>query len=353
LVPAAVCCAAELDQHADHERTSVDFWDLTKLLFRRWYLTLPMLIFTAVLVMLTMDRVRPDYIATAHVQLVPPVVKPVLPGEASIDQRNPWIGLGVYTLGNAAMVTIQDEAVIQALEDSGRSTSYTLTLSQTSPLVTLEVIGSTQTQAAQTADELVRRYNDSVIALQRAYGVAPADSITTRRLDLGDNLKTSDGKVKRALVAVAGAGLLLTVAFTIGMDALLRRRARRGAGLDATDLSTEALLAAGPRPPMTRGDQPKSRPGMPSRFTLNDPMPALIAGGERSRPPQLGSNGGIGSALSIEYQAQPPVPAVPADRDVTEESVAITVIPPEGTVVLPLTHQSRRHPVDGEGQSRR
>jgi hypothetical protein len=326
----------------------VDFWDLTKLLFRRWYLTLPMLIFTAVLVVLTMGRVRPDYIATAHVQLVPPVVKPNLPGEASIDQRNPWIGMGVYTLGNAAMVTIQDEAVIHALEDSGQSTSYTLDLSQTSPLVTMQIVGDTQAQAAQTADELVRRYGESVTALQRAYGVAPADSITTRRLDLGDNLKTSDGKVKRALVAVGGAGLLLTVAWTIGVDALLRRRAKRGAGLDATDLSTEALLAANPRTPLIRTDAPKTKPPAPTRFTFNDPLPALTAAGDRARPNPLGSNGSLSSGLAIEYQAQPATPAATVDRDVTEESVAITVIPPEATIVLPLTHQSRRQQGDGE-----
>jgi hypothetical protein len=335
----------------------VDFWDLTKLLFRRWYLALPMLVFTGALIAVTLDKVRPDYIATAHVQLVGPVVKPSAPGEPSIDQRNPWIGLGVYTLGNAAMVTIQDEAVVQALEDSGRSTSYTVSLSPTSPLVTIEVIGGTKAQAAQTADELIRRYNDSVAALQRAYGVAPADSITTRRLDIGDNLKESDGKVKRALVAVAGAGMLLTIAWTVGVDAVLRRRARRGAGLDATDLSTGALLAASPRTPLTRPDQPpRPKSPMPTRFTFNESAAALTAAGERTRPVQPSANGNLGSGLSLEYQDAPPQASNAIERfDVTEESIAITVIPPESaTVVLPLSHhQSRRNQVDGEGQSSR
>jgi len=139
--------------------------------------------------------------------------------------------------------------------------------------------------------------------------------------------------------------VLLTVAWTIGVDALLRRRAKRGTGLDATDLSTEALLAANPRTPLTRTDIPRTKPPVPTRFTFNDAVPALTAAGERARPNPLGSNGSLSSGLAIEYQAQPPVPA---DRDVTEESVAITVIPPEATIVLPLTHQSRRQQGDGE-----
>ncbi len=81
-----------------------------------------------------------------------------------------------------------------------------------SPLVTFEITGSTQAQALGTTDQLVRRFEQSVIDLQGVYRVAPADLITPRRLDLGTNLEESDARVKRALVGVAGAGLLLTVA---------------------------------------------------------------------------------------------------------------------------------------------
>jgi capsular polysaccharide biosynthesis protein len=205
----------------------VDFWDLTKLLVRRWMIMLPMLALAALLAVLTVGQVKPDYVATAYVQLVPPVLEQTKPNQATPDQRNPWLGLGLQTIGNAAVVTVQDRSVIDSLRAAGLSDSFTLTMAQSSPLVTFEIVGKTAQQARQSAEFLVERFTQSVATLQSAYGVSPADSITARRLDLGTNVVKSSSKVKRALVAVVGAGVLLTAGVTVGVDAWLRRRQRR------------------------------------------------------------------------------------------------------------------------------
>ena len=93
---------------------------------------------------------------------MPPVIGQTKPGQATADQRNPWIGLGLQTIGNAAIVTVTDLSVAKRLEAQGLSDSYTVTMAQTSSLITFEVVGNSPEQARRTADQLIERFDKSV-----------------------------------------------------------------------------------------------------------------------------------------------------------------------------------------------
>jgi hypothetical protein len=297
--------------------TTVDFWDLTKLLVRRWLIVLPMLALSAALAVLTVNKVQPDYVAIAYVQLVPPVFEQTKPGQATPDQRNPWLSLGLQTIGNAAIVTVTDTSVIEELKASGYSDSYTLTMGQTSPLITFQVVGTTAQQAQQTAEQLVDRFSKSVATLQRAYGVSPGDSISARRLDLGTNVKMSTSKVKRAGIAVAGAGLLLTAGSTVGLDAWLRRRRRR-----------REERAAIPMPvlPESAGFSPTTRAaGVVISRTNGDSQ-------VEPNPPSVGFKAADGSAAAA---------ANGKEGDLADQTMPISS---DATVVLPRLPEKARWP---------
>ncbi|WFE30199.1 hypothetical protein O7623_13860 [Solwaraspora sp. WMMD791] len=208
----------------------MDFWDLTKLLFRRWYIAAPLLLLAAASTGVVAVTIQPDYVSTSYVQLIPPTATadPEDP-DAAPAPRNPWFDLGLGSLSRAAIITVQDQTVLDQLEEDGYSTNFTIGFDTQLPVITFEVIGDTEQQATETTEELVRRFSESVAALQSEYGVSGDESITTRRLDLGDNLTESTSKIKRALVAIAGAGVLLSAGITVAIDAWLRRRARRRA----------------------------------------------------------------------------------------------------------------------------
>jgi capsular polysaccharide biosynthesis protein len=226
----------------------VDFWDLTKLLKRRWYLSLPILLLTAVASIYTLTSMKPDYVATSHVQVFPPASRPAEQGEPSLEQRNPWMMLGVYNLANAAMLTIQQQSVVEALVAADLSDTYTATLGSGMPIVTIEVTGTSQEQAIATSDELIRRFSASVVDLQaQVYGVSTADLATARSIDLGPNVEPSTGRVKRAVIGIAGAGVVLAVAVSVAVDSLALRRRRRLAP-EAEDLVEEPAPAAAPAP---------------------------------------------------------------------------------------------------------
>jgi capsular polysaccharide biosynthesis protein len=302
---------------------TVDFWDLTKLLVRRWVIVLPMLALSVALAVLTVGQVKPDYVATAYVQLVPPVLEETKPGQATPDQRNPWLGLGLQTIGNAAIVTVTDQSVIDQLKAGGYSDSYTLTMASQSPLITFEVIGKSAQQARDTAEQLVSRYAKSVSTLQSTYGVSVGDSITARRLDLGTNVVKSTSKVKRALVAVAGAGLLLTVAVTVGFDAWVRRRRRR----------LEEAAAVAQSPPVTNWVLPSARAaGVAGRMRrTDDDMPTATipaANGKEERLVTLSPERTQALGPQLPQSSQPTERTGEAEQELPVSSDATVILPP-------------------------
>lgn len=318
----------------------MDFWDLTKLLARRWVIVLPMLAVSGLLAMLTIGQVKPDYVATAYVQLVPPVLDATKPNQATPDQRNPWLGLGLQTIGNAAVVTVQDKSVVDQLKAAGLTDTFTLTMAQSSPLVTFEVVGKTAQQARQTAEQLVARFTQSVSTLQSAYGVSPADSITARRLDLGTNVVKSSSKVKRAFVAVVGAGILMTAGLTVGLDAWLRRRQRRRE--EAPGAAGAPTLPAAPvsswNLPATSASGVATRPNGDDRVEVELATSAAPAG---NGPVAGGSKGKDGGRAGLNAERTQPISPqilrsieVAAQKREPEQSRAV---PSDATIVLPVS----------------
>jgi capsular polysaccharide biosynthesis protein len=313
------------------ERTTLDFWDITKLLVRRWHIALPMLLLSAVITAVTISQVKPDYVATAYVQLVPPNAGNREPGAITPDQQNQWIGQGLQTLGNAAIVQVMDQTVFDEFKRNGYSDVFTVTMGESTPLVTFEVTGTTKAQAKETADALVTKFTDSVAELQKANGVSnKAIMITASRLDAGGNVKKSTSKVKRALVAVAAAGLLLTAGATIGFDAWMRRRRKAGEPVqDPEDTQSTAPLSARPQ---SRG-YAGTVSGGASVAESKTNRGTLVKSGER--PLITGADHG----LTVEYQRSASLSASAeskSERKPAADETAIIVPDAESTVVIPL-----------------
>lgn len=314
----------------------MDFWDITKLLFRRWLIALPLLGICGALAMIAIVHVKPDYVATSYVQLVPPVTGETQPGQPSVDQRNPWIGLGLQTIGNAAIVTVTDSSLADQLKASGYSDSYTVTMGQSSPLITFEVIGNTPAQANRTTVELIDRFDGSLTSLQATYGVKQADMITGHRLDVGTNIKESNSKVKRAAVAVIGAGFLFTIAGTVGIDAWLRRRRRKRESQQpvAVPAPVEVVEVETPKVPQ-RGLRLTGDHVSESRFvTISGPAEVLS---DRD-----GALTGLNVELTqpLGWRATGPAKS-PAPEDDTELA---DNVPSDATVVLPTMSGQTRSP---------
>jgi hypothetical protein len=225
----------------------VDLWDITRLILRRWYFAVLPLSLTVIGVMYLNATVSPDYKATGHLQLVPPAHRDpeaIRTGRAG----NPWLDLGIQPMGKAAMIKVQDVRVVRQLTAEGYSSEIVITIDYPTTYLSIEVTGSTPAQATGTVKRVMELLIEDIRAEQEQFKVAQDDSITTVQLDQGDNVVAVNGKVKRTVIGAAGAGLLLTAGFTIGLDALVRRRLRRGAGSPGDPAGASVGPAGDPEP---------------------------------------------------------------------------------------------------------
>jgi capsular polysaccharide biosynthesis protein len=304
----------------------VDFWDLTKLLVRRWYVAVPLLLLTAVGAVGLAASIKPDYIADSYITMVPPNATSTNPDTTS---RNPWLQTGLTTLGSAAIYSTQDASVVERMVREGYSDNFTLAFDGDSPIIKIEVTATSKVQAKSTAEEVANLFAQSVKQLQQSYNPRDDEYITTHRLDQGDNIKSSTTKLKRAVIAIVGAGLLISIAMTAIVDTILQRRARRKA--TGRPAEAEPLPRKGPPERGTNGSAT-------DLGTLRDRETELIppsGGGERVR-----SGGGRDKRGPGEYRSgareQADETTILRATASDDTAVASPPMPSDATMILPL-----------------
>ena len=303
----------------------MDFWDATKVLFRRWYISLPLLLLTIGATTYTTTAVKPDFVLTSYIQLIPPASAAERVQNSNVP-GNPWNQLGLEALSQAANYATVDQTFLDTLKAGGYSTNFKITVGDPVAGATIEVIGKSRAEAVSTTDVVIKRYRDSAQRLQTQYNVRQQDMITVQRLDQGENLKQPGGKVKRAILAVAGTGLLLMAGATIAFDAIMRRRRRPdGEGVAGPDVDSQPINANGSR-------------RMFMRDLDNDTVRISAGMVERA----VGGSGSLVERSSADRAN--------AELAANGESAAAPVIPSDETIVLPLP---RQWSADDKGGSRR
>lgn len=202
----------------------MDLWDLTKVMFRRWYLTLPLVVATVAAAVWIVQTRGPDYEATGHVAVLPPAIQRVAgPGETTV-RVSPWTQ---QALAEAARIRLEGGRLRETLAREGYAGEWTVEVTGEVPVVTLVVVGPSARAALGTLHRLQDEIDREVQSLQDTYGVPPEERIQSVRYEAGESVSTSASSLRRAVVAAVAAGLVLTVAVVVSLDGLIRRRRRR------------------------------------------------------------------------------------------------------------------------------
>jgi hypothetical protein len=304
----------------------VDLWDLTRLIFRRWYFAVPILLVTLTGVLFASRSVRPDYSATGHLQLVPPAT-PNEPETAKAGRiHNPWLDLGIEALGQAAVLKIQDEKTIKQLGAAGYSETFTVTIDYPATFVSIEGIGSSPDQATRTVQKVMDLLTDDVKAEQAQFGVAKQDQILTVPLDKGDKVTKVTSKVKRVLIVAGAIAMLITTGATIGLDAILRKRARRRAAAEA-----KAVAEGGPDPSRDDSDATSVVPAQRINGVLTE---SVGAGAKRpikgAEPAVKALPAGTTKQPAAAAKAGATKPAKPSDPAHDDDPTTIISVPRAG-----------------------
>jgi hypothetical protein len=322
----------------------VDLWDLTKLLFRRWYFALPLLILSLGAVVAASQTVKPDYDAQGQLQMIPPV------GGVSNGPHNPWIDLGYSALGQAVVIKISNDAQVRTdLAAAGLSDNFTVNLEYGTTYITTDAIGSSPAQATASVQRILQLLDDEVRNQQKKFGVLPSDSVTTSVLNPGDKVTEVTSKVKRVIIVAAGIGLLVSTAMTIALDAILRRRSRR-----RSEAASSAVMDRDPiRPTGSSGtargsasEAPTSTMSIPTSPAIAPTMGQPVAAGQKGVPAPRSFRAAdeqrqpAGNSVSVEYRSRGtdgrPAETRTPDEDLTNTDV--TMAPVDSTIILPLSH---------------
>ena len=219
----------------------MDLWSFMKVLFRRWYLTVPLLALTAFGAVHAAGGVAPTYTASSSgVFLQPPINLPK-------DQiaTNPWVTAGLDTTAVAVVDSIQNPAAQSAVVSAGFSGEYTIQLAARSVLFTVYAPAPTRTEATATLDHVVQLMQQDLKVKQDQYKV-PADQQVLIQMTSAPSLVTTRNGLQRVIVAIAGIGLVVTFVLAISLDAFLTRRARRRRAVaDEQDDDLEVDVADG------------------------------------------------------------------------------------------------------------
>ena len=221
----------------------MDFADVAKLLWRRWYLTAPLLLLTVIAMVWMALVVKPDYKAIGNVTLIPPTV--ATQAEIGKTQEvNPW---EPSALAEATLIRLQSKALADSLAAEGYRGEWTVTtLDTNAPIISIEVVSPTEEQARVALGALITVVREEVSTKQEAYKLQDGEKITTLPLENSDSVEKVTTKLKRALVVVFGVGLILTIGVAVSVDAVLRRRARRQVESAAIPAPVPVIIPARP-----------------------------------------------------------------------------------------------------------
>lgn len=140
----------------------MDLWEATKILFRRWYITVPICVLAVAGAYAAGSQMDPEYIAST-VGILLPIDQG---GESAIfsvdEEENPWETAGpVATLRSVSLVLIADDVRGQVVEQ-GLAPTYSIEVEPRDPIVYIDVTDRNGQLALSTLDEMILRFEDEL-----------------------------------------------------------------------------------------------------------------------------------------------------------------------------------------------
>lgn len=198
----------------------MDLWDVAKVMWRRRWVAVPLLLLSVVAAVFALLTVPPDYTATGKIAVLPPsqATGGAKPGETTII--NPY---SVDTLAELEGLNLNRADIKRQMIAEGLSGDYEVTV-KAFGLTVMELIVSAKSQemVTKTLDRLISMVTTDFARYQAT--LKPGEAIRADVIDSGEEITVVRTVGKRTLIVIVGVGLLVTVAISLWVDALVRRR---------------------------------------------------------------------------------------------------------------------------------
>jgi hypothetical protein len=217
----------------------VDFFDACRVVLRRWYVVVPLLLLTFVATFLAYSSSASNYSAKGSLVLfAPPGNTPErLPDNTPITycDENQWCNTGgIASLGNITSKSMLDQTTSKKILDSHPGATYTVLLDedQRSPIIDLGVTAPSAPDALATLRSVRRSVDTELAARQAATGVTdPKALITSSAVTMSTVANVQAGGKVRAAAAAFGLGLAMTLGGAFLAESIAKSSAGRTGSL--------------------------------------------------------------------------------------------------------------------------
>lgn len=215
----------------------MDFWATINVLFRRWYVAVPILLLTIGATAAMYSSIPKRYVTHAVVVLT----QPVTGSQESLDPRdtqrtNPLINFQ-YGLSQAATVVIQvvntpgiPEEILDGIGQGATVEVNNGSLNAedfvAAPFIVITGTAGSPTAASEVTRRALERCRDELQATQRRMGAAPSTDIVFSLVVPPTTAVAPTTDAKRPIAAVLALGIVVMLAGTFGIDSMLVARAR-------------------------------------------------------------------------------------------------------------------------------
>jgi hypothetical protein len=218
----------------------VDLWDVGRIVVRRWYVSVPLVLVFFMVAVVMSGRVSPDYSAEASILFVAfgQSSEDLSESTATSDATDTTGPANIYLNFPASLATVAQATGLSVGSDDtrrevaalGLEPAYEVLVEDRSPLLYVRVTSSEDRKAIDTMDHVVSLIETDLDERQDAVD-APADErIEIELLARSEQSSADSGGRGRVRLTVAGLGVLIAVAGAVIFDALVRRRGAGGGG---------------------------------------------------------------------------------------------------------------------------
>jgi capsular polysaccharide biosynthesis protein len=212
----------------------MDLLSIIQSLWRHKFVTIPVVVLTAMLALYVVKIKPPSYQSTASVLLANPqgaATESQIAENPRLKKVNPYNTFTSYgdltVVADTVIQVITGPAYQQTLTQAGVDPRYQMTVSTAwgnPPIINITGIGATSESANQSAVGLVNATKASLYNLQKSQGIDGFYMITAVVITPPNpGQRSSSGKL-RSLIAVLGLGILLLFVAVSVTDAIEKRR---------------------------------------------------------------------------------------------------------------------------------
>lgn len=198
----------------------MDFWEVLKVVARRWVVSVPLLLLTGVAAVLVPPQIDPTYSATASTVVITPAN-----GQGVL---NPYLALGPATVAQAIGLTADGPVAMSQVAAAGNSTDYTVSQQNSrSPIVVIQAEAADPQQVVATVQQVLTIVEAQLKEQQDAVSAPPVSQYTVQHLNPQISASPVYDGAKQVRFLTIGIGVALAVALALALEGIAVFRSHR------------------------------------------------------------------------------------------------------------------------------